>query len=117
MSLHDRDFIRESLDDSVFDGLRWVWPDHERYAACAPGFFGQFHLAIVVSLLMVMPLSDISEAKAAAIVLHLVSFAPISLVGLVFMAQDGLSLFGLKAMKSTAEAAEAQPVHPTSGVY
>jgi uncharacterized protein (TIRG00374 family) len=59
--------------------------------------------------------ADPDRAAAAAIVLHLVSFAPISLVGLVFMAQDGLSLFGLKQMQSTAEAAEAQPEKSTSG--
>jgi uncharacterized protein (TIRG00374 family) len=53
--------------------------------------------------------ADPDRAAAAAIVLHLVSFAPISLVGLALMAQDGLSLMGLKRLRSTAEAAEALP--------
>jgi uncharacterized protein (TIRG00374 family) len=45
-------------------------------------------------------------AGAAALVLHAVSFVPISIVGLVFMSQDGLTLGGLKNMRPTAEAAE-----------
>ncbi len=53
--------------------------------------------------------AGVDRAAAGAIVLHLVSFAPISLVGLVLMAQDGLSLMELKRMKSTAEAAETRP--------
>jgi hypothetical protein len=45
-------------------------------------------------------------AAACAIVLHAVSFVPISILGLIFMLQDGLTFRSLKAMKSTAEAAE-----------
>jgi hypothetical protein len=43
-------------------------------------------------------------AAACAIVLHAVSFVPISLMGLFFMAQDGLTFGKLKTMKSTVEA-------------
>ena len=46
------------------------------------------------------------QASAAAIILHAVSFLPISLLGLLFIWQDGLTLAGLKQMTSTAEAAE-----------
>ena len=45
-------------------------------------------------------------ASACAIVLHAVSFIPISILGVVFMTQDGLSLGRLSQMRSTAEAAE-----------
>jgi glycosyltransferase 2 family protein len=50
------------------------------------------------------------QASAAAIILHAVSFVPISLLGLLFIWQDGLTLSGLRQMTSSAEAAE----HPAS---
>ena len=53
--------------------------------------------------------ADVDRAAAGAIVLHLISVAPISVLGLMLMAQDGLSLMELKRMKSTAEAAEKLP--------
>ena len=43
---------------------------------------------------------------AAAIVLHAVSFIPISLLGFVFLAQDGLSFGRLRGLAPAAEAAE-----------
>jgi hypothetical protein len=45
-------------------------------------------------------------AVATAIVLYFVSAVPITLMGLWFMHQDGLTLGGLKNMRGTAEAAE-----------
>jgi uncharacterized protein (TIRG00374 family) len=45
-------------------------------------------------------------AAACALVLHAVSFVPVSVMGLWFMTRDGLSLRGLNQMRSTAEAAE-----------
>jgi hypothetical protein len=53
--------------------------------------------------------ADVDRAAAGAIVLHLISIGPISVLGLLLMAQDGLSLMELKRMKSTAEAAEKLP--------
>jgi len=53
--------------------------------------------------------AGVDRAAAGAIVLHVVSFAPISVLGLILMAQDGLSLMELQRMKSTAEAAEKLP--------
>jgi hypothetical protein len=46
-------------------------------------------------------------SAAAAIVLHLVSFVPVTILGLLYMWQDGLTLGGLQRMKSEAQAAEA----------
>ena len=66
---------------------------HAMYKWAVVGFFG----------------AEPDRAAAAAIVLHLVSFAPVSVVGLVLMAQDGLSLFGLKRLRPAAEAAETLP--------
>jgi hypothetical protein len=42
-------------------------------------------------------------AGGAAVVLHLVSFVPVTLIGLFFMWQDGLSLGGLRRMKAQAQ--------------
>ena len=53
--------------------------------------------------------ADPTTAVAAAFVLHAVSFVPVTLLGLLFMSQDGLTLGGLKNLGSTAEAAETLP--------
>jgi uncharacterized membrane protein YbhN (UPF0104 family) len=45
-------------------------------------------------------------AAAAALVLHAVSFVPITLVGLVLMWREGLTLGSLKKMKDEAKTAE-----------
>jgi len=43
-----------------------------------------------------------ANAVAAAIVLHAISFVPVILLGLVFMAQDGLSIGRLKELAQSA---------------
>jgi hypothetical protein len=43
-----------------------------------------------------------ANAVAGAIVVHAISFVPVILLGLVFMAQDGLSLGRLKELASEA---------------
>lgn len=45
-------------------------------------------------------------ASACALVLHAVSFVPVSVMGIWYMTRDGLSLRRLNQMRSTAEAAE-----------
>ena len=47
-----------------------------------------------------MPPND--KAIAAALVLHAISFVPVMLLGLVFMAQDGLSLGRLNELARSA---------------
>lgn len=70
-----------------------------------PGGVGGFHK--MYQLAVTTFFGAAAEAAAAcAIVLHAVSFVPISIMGLLFMLQDGLSFGSLRAMKSTAEAAE-----------
>ena len=54
-------------------------------------------------------------AGACAIVLHAVTTLPVCLLGLIFMAQDGLTLAGLRRMKSAAEAAEGRAPDAGSG--
>ena len=70
-----------------------------------PGGAGGFHVLYKVALTTFFG-ADPDVAAAAAIVLHAVSFIPVTIVGLVFMWQDGLTLGGLKKMRAEAQAAE-----------
>jgi uncharacterized protein (TIRG00374 family) len=70
-------------------------------AAPTPGGTGGFHAMYLLALTEFFK-ADQSVAGAAAIVLHLISFVPVTILGLLFMWQDGLSLEGLKAMKTQA---------------
>ena len=47
----------------------------------APGLVGQFHLPIVVCLLMTLPETPVAEAKAVAVVSHLIALAPVLVLG------------------------------------
>jgi uncharacterized protein (TIRG00374 family) len=70
-----------------------------------PGGLGGFQ--VFYSLAMTRFFGNPADSVgAAAIVLHAVSFVPVTLGGLIFMWQDGLTLTGLKRMRSTAAAAE-----------
>jgi uncharacterized protein (TIRG00374 family) len=75
-------------------------------AAPTPGAVGGFHKMYQLALTQFFGADD-SVAGAAAIVLHLLSFVPVALLGLVFMWQDGLSLGRLKGMRAEAAKAEA----------
>jgi uncharacterized protein (TIRG00374 family) len=66
-----------------------------------PGGTGSFHYAYWLAMTRLFG-ADPSLAAAAAIVLHAVSFIPVTILGLVFMWQDGLTLSGLKDMRSAA---------------
>lgn len=74
-------------------------------AVPTPGGAGTFHAAFTYAMTTFFAAAT-DPAGAAAIMLHAVSFVPVGLAGLVFMAQDGLTLGGLKQMRSRAEAAE-----------
>lgn len=68
-----------------------------------PGGVGAFHKMYQFAVTTFFGAAA-EAAAACAIVLHAVSFVPISLMGLFFMAQDGLTFANLRTMKSTAEA-------------
>jgi glycosyltransferase 2 family protein len=70
-----------------------------------PGGVGGFHYTYLLALTQFFGAPREASA-AAALVLHAVSFVPVTLVGMVFMWQDGLTLGSLKGMR--AEAAEAE---------
>ncbi len=74
-------------------------------AVPTPGGAGSFHWFYSYTMTTFFGAAT-DPAAAAAIVLHAVSFVPVGLAGLVFMAQDGLTLGGLKGLRSRAEAAE-----------
>ena len=70
-----------------------------------PGGAGGFHYFYKAALTNFFGANP-DVAAAAAIVLHLISFVPVSIAGMVFMWQDGLTLARLRNMKSEAQAAE-----------
>lgn len=70
-----------------------------------PGGAGGFHVLYKEALTTFYG-ADPDTAAAAAIVLHAVSFIPVTLVGLYFMWQDGLTLGSLRGMGAEARAAE-----------
>jgi uncharacterized protein (TIRG00374 family) len=75
-----------------------------------PGGAGGFHYFYKAALTNFFGANP-DVAAAAAIVLHAISFVPVSIAGLVFMWQDGLTLGRLRSMRSEAQAAE-KPVQP-----
>ena len=70
-----------------------------------PGGAGGFHYFYLIALTRFFG-ADPAVAAAAAIILHAISFVPVTVLGLFFMWQDGLTLGGLKKMRAEAQAAE-----------
>lgn len=70
-----------------------------------PGGAGGFHVMYKVALVQFFG-ADPAVAAAAAIVLHAISFVPVTLLGLYFMWQDGLTFGGIRQMRTEAQAAE-----------
>lgn len=74
-------------------------------SAPTPGGVGAFHYAYQYSVTHFFDASP-DAAAAAALVLHAVSFVPVTLMGLAFMGQDGLTIGSMKDLRATAQAAE-----------
>jgi hypothetical protein len=74
-------------------------------AVPTPGAIGSFHEAYRIGVTTFFGAPD-DAAVAAAIVVHAVSFIPVVLVGILFMAQDGLSVKRLGALAGTAREKE-----------
>ena len=66
-----------------------------------PGGAGGFHAAYLYAVTGFFGANE-DVAGAAAIVLHAVSFVPVTIVGLVFMWQDGLTLGGIRGLGKEA---------------
>lgn len=60
-------------------------------AVPTPGTIGGFHAAFRIAVTTFYAASE-DRAVGAAIVLHAVSFVPVTIMGIVFMAQEGISL-------------------------
>jgi hypothetical protein len=74
-------------------------------AVPTPGGVGSFHEAYRLGVTTFFGASN-DQAVAAAIVTHAISFFPPVLGGIVFMAQDGLSIGRLEDLASSARAKE-----------
>lgn len=70
-----------------------------------PGMIGQFHLPIVVAMLMAIPNVALSDCIALAMVAHLSNMIPITIFGAYAILAEGLSLADLRRGVETAEVA------------
>ena len=73
-------------------------------AVPTPGAVGSYHEAYRIGVTTFFGAPE-DTAVAAAIVTHAISYFPVVLTGIVFMAQDGLSFGRIKALASTREVA------------
>jgi uncharacterized protein (TIRG00374 family) len=74
-------------------------------AVPTPGGVGSYHEAYRIGVTTFFGAPN-DRAVAAAIVTHAISFVPVVLLGIVFMAQDGLSVRGLKDLAGAARKKE-----------
>ena len=81
-------------------------------AVPTPGAAGGFHYFYKLALTQLFGAPD-SAAGAAAIVLHLVTFVPVTALGVLYMWQDGLTLGQVKAVGERADAG-VTPTQPTT---
>jgi uncharacterized protein (TIRG00374 family) len=75
-------------------------------AVPTPGSVGGFHLLYQIGAMSFFGASN-NRAIGAAIVLHAISFVPVTLMGIMFMAQEGLSLGRMRSLADLAGAKEA----------
>jgi uncharacterized protein (TIRG00374 family) len=73
-------------------------------AVPTPGAVGSYHEAYRIGVTTFFGAPE-DTAVAAAIVTHAISYFPVVLTGIVFMAQDGLSFGRIKALARTKELA------------
>ena len=62
-----------------------------------PGFVGQFHVPIVVALVMTVPSLGADAAKAYAIVLHLMQLPPVLILGVYCLMRERMGLLQLRS--------------------
>ena len=83
-----------------------------------PGAVGGFHAAYQICVESFFAASP-DQAVGSAIVLHAISFVPVTLLGLVYMAQDGLTFTGIRQIAQAPDresaAAEVKGTGVTSG--
>jgi hypothetical protein len=74
-------------------------------AVPTPGAVGSYHEAYRIGVTTFFQAPN-DRAVAAAIVVHAVGFVPVMLVGILFMAQDGLSFGRLRELAGSAREKE-----------
>jgi uncharacterized protein (TIRG00374 family) len=84
-------------------------------AAPTPGAIGGFHAAYIFAVTTFFGVPA-DRAGAAALVLHAISFIPVTLLGIVFMMREGLTLAGARRIAAEAQSGGgAGPVPAASG--
>jgi hypothetical protein len=74
-------------------------------AVPTPGAVGGFHKAYQIGAVAFFGAAN-DRAVGAALVLHAISFVPVTIAGAIFMAQEGLSLNGVRGMAASGQARE-----------
>jgi glycosyltransferase 2 family protein len=74
-------------------------------AVPTPGAVGGFHKAFQIGAMAFYSVPK-DRAIGAAIVLHAISFVPVTIVGVIFMVQDGLSLARMRSLAKQASEAD-----------
>jgi uncharacterized protein (TIRG00374 family) len=77
-------------------------------AVPTPGAVGGFHLAYQIAVQSFFGAPD-DRAVGAAIVLHAISFVPVTLLGIVFMAREGLTFGGVREIAGDQKDGGAGP--------
>lgn len=77
----------------------------------APGFIGQYHMAIVAGLMLAAPGTNLEIARAAAIMAHLLNLIPVTVTGFWCLYREQ---FGLLELKHAGEELEEIDEKPTS---
>ena len=62
----------------------------------APGFVGQFHFAVTITIVALLPETDIDTARAVSIIAHLLNFIPAVVIGSFCLYFTKLDLFSLR---------------------
>jgi uncharacterized protein (TIRG00374 family) len=77
-------------------------------AVPTPGQVGGFHTAYRIAVTTFFGVND-ATAVGAALVLHAISFVPVTILGLVFMAREGLSLGRMREMAAANKVEQVAP--------
>jgi uncharacterized protein (TIRG00374 family) len=80
-----------------------------------PGLIGQFHVGVVAGLLMAVPGADVAQAKAVALVTHLVSLTPIVGLGVGCLLWERLSLLDITPTQGGLASPSAEEADPVAG--
>jgi glycosyltransferase 2 family protein len=83
-------------------------------AVPTPGAVGGFHAAYLFAVTVFFGVSN-DRAVGAAVVLHAISFLPVTLAGIALMAGEGLTLSGVRQFAAEAGDAGGAPGHAHDG--